>query len=140
MSELTLTLPLPPKELSPNHRSRSHWPRTRATKRYRAIACDLALIAARQRNDLPWGRVRVQPTFYFAEERGRDGDNFNTALKPAIDALQRDRSTARAAKPGAHIVVNDKHVTLLPPVFEVDKLNPRVELRITQLESEADHE
>jgi hypothetical protein len=140
MPDLTITLPLPPRELSPNHRSRSHWGRTRATKIYRAIACDLATLAARQRNDLPWDRVQVQATFYFTANLGRDGDNFNAMLKPALDALQPNRSTARSSKPGAGIVVNDKHVTLLPPVFEVDKLNPRVVLTITQLESEAGSE
>lgn len=144
MSEsVTVTLPLPPKALSLNARSRSHWPRTNATKQYRRAAADAGTVARCQHagpsEPFPWRRATIQPVFYVRDRRGlaRDGDGAAASLKPAIDGLQVDRSGVEkgriVSKPGAGIVENDHGVTLLPPVFEVDKAEPRVELVITPI-------
>jgi crossover junction endodeoxyribonuclease RusA len=115
---MTITLPLPPAELAPNWRSRSHWPKTRAIAEYRNTAKVCALFALGPRYRMPrWKLATVQATFYFRDARRRDGDNLAASLKSAWDGLV-----------DAGIIEDDSGLTHAPVVVGVDRRSPRVEL------------
>ncbi len=116
---LILELPPLPKALRPNHRSRSHWPRTNAIKTARGWTY-LAALHALQRQPPPrWTAATVQATFYIRNRRSlQDPDNLLACLKPVLDGLQ-----------DANVLADDDQVTLLPPVQIVDG-KPRVEIRV----------
>lgn len=118
---VTITLGLPPRCLQPNERP--HWrKKAKATKSYRRAAYVLALEAAVE--SAPWERATIQATFFHKVNRKRDDINFMDALKPAYDGLV-----------GAGLLVDDdsEHLTTLPCSFQIDKTNPRVELRIARV-------
>jgi len=105
MQTMILSLPLPPKECSPNWRG--HWAaKARAVKTYRHTAACTALSLIR----LPapnWERAAVQATFHFRDARRRDKDNLLAALKPAFDGLA-----------DAGIIANDSGLTHLPVIVK----------------------
>lgn len=122
---LTITLPLPPKELSPN--ARVHW-RVKAlkVKGYRQAAMEEAMVAARDaRMEAPFSWVRIKATFFHTQNRGRDADNALASLKSAFDGLA-----------DAGIVTNDRKITHEPVEFMVDRERPRVELEIFEIKGE----
>jgi crossover junction endodeoxyribonuclease RusA len=117
-----ITLPLPPKALSPN--ARCHWAAVaKAKKKYRHMAM---VLAAAQRPDTPWTKATMRATFYHKISRRRDGDNYLYMLKSALDSLK-----------DAGVIVDDNHkvLTHLPVRFEVDKANPRVEIEVCPCEN-----
>ena len=68
----TVTLPLPPRELSPN--ARVHWAaRARTTRRYREAAY---LVALPSRPRRPMQVARVTARFFFRTRRRRDGEGW----------------------------------------------------------------
>ena len=86
-----ITLPLPPKELSPN--VRVHWrDRAKATQEYRAT---VKLIAINHRNIAQRQRLWEEPTapavlslvWHYKDKRLRDYDNCLAACKALIDGL-----------------------------------------------------
>ncbi len=116
---IRLSLPLPPRVVSPN--GRAHWAaKARAVKamRYRAAAETLAARGGRVKS---WPTATVQVTYYHRDRRRRDGDNALAACKAYMDGLA-----------DAGLVADDVSLTYLPVQFEVDKANPRVELTIAQ--------
>lgn len=122
---LWITLPLPPKELSPN--ARVHW-RAKASKvkSYREAAKIEAMVAAHETGmDKPFSWVRIKATFYHTQNRGRDADNALASLKSAFDGLA-----------DAGIVTNDRKITHEPVEFRVDREDPRVELEIFEIKGE----
>lgn len=81
MGGLTLiSLPWPARELSPNFRSRSHWPRTRAIGKARQVAWGLTL-EAKARGTL------LAVTFNPPDRRHRDLDNLIAASKAFQDGI-----------------------------------------------------
>jgi hypothetical protein len=84
---ITVELAWPAKELSPNHRSRSHWPRTNAIK----AAKEAAFWATRIVKPLDWkhdgSRLRLTITAYPPDRRARDDDNLAASLKAARDGI-----------------------------------------------------
>ena len=115
---LQITLPLPPRETSPNWRG--HWgAKSMAVKNYRSTAWTLALEAAGKQ--LLWTSATAQATFFHTTKRNRDKDNALASLKPAFDGFA-----------DAGVVFNDSGFTHLPVKFETDRENPRVEIRITK--------
>lgn len=128
MDEITITLPLPPKELSPN--ARVHWARkAKATRgaRLRAYAetCDrmIHLVRGEVRRRRPeWERAQTEAAFYLPDRRQRDADNLAASLKSYWDGIAT-----------AGIVQNDAGFTHSPPRLLVDRENPRVELTIRPL-------
>jgi crossover junction endodeoxyribonuclease RusA len=86
----SVRLPWPPKALSPNHRSRSHWPRTRAIKAARQTAWALTLEAKATGKLLSF-------TFHPPDRQARDRDNLIASMKAyqdgIADALKVDDST-----------------------------------------------
>lgn len=81
---MMVTLPWPPKELSPN--TRTHWAKlAKAKKAYRATCFWLAKEAKLQAP--PSGAVRVELTFYPPCRRARDKDNLIAMMKAGLDGL-----------------------------------------------------
>lgn len=85
-----ISLPWPAKELSPNFRSRSHWPRTREVGRARKVAWGLTLAAGAS------GKL-LTVTFNPPDRRARDKDNLIASVKAyqdgIADALKSNDST-----------------------------------------------
>ena len=119
-----LTLSIPPKELNPN--SRSHFmAKSRKVKAYRHEAKIEALRWIRSgmgSKPTLWTEAAVQVLYFAPDARSRDKDNLLAALKPAFDGLA-----------DAGLVVNDRGLTHLPLLIEVDKAKPRVELLVVPL-------
>lgn len=127
MDEITITLPLPAKELHPNARVH-HMVKAKATKaaRFHAMCGGLA---ARERMTTafrfwgvplpPWLRAQTEATFYFPTARTRDADGAASSLKAYWDGIA-----------DAGVVANDSGLTHLPPRLEVDRANPRVVLTL----------
>ena len=120
---ITVTLPLPPKQLHPNAGTR-HNPNwiARLVKDYRRDAKYCALSVGMP--DTPWARARCTPTFYFRTKsnRGRDGDNLTAWLKHGFDGVV-----------DAGLIRDDKFLICNPPIQELDSRNPRVELRFERI-------
>lgn len=118
---LLVTLPLPPKELSPN--ARVHWAKKqKVVREYRRLAAISAAIAMRNTGAPHWERATVQATFYFRQRRRRDADNLTSWCKCYYDGLA-----------DAGVVANDSGFTHLPVRVEIDRERPRVELCIIPL-------
>jgi len=115
---ITLELPLPPRVLHPNARTKSYGYRVAKTKEARDTA---AFIASRNRPPQPFQRATIQATFYVAKQH--DGQNLNSWIKAAVDGLQ------------GICITNDRDITLLPPeqVTGVPVGQRRVVLTITPI-------
>lgn len=127
MSVITIELPLPHKNLSPN--SRCHWrAKAAATAKARGdsrnATCDQI---NRKHSSWDWPAATVQATFYFRDKRKHDKDNSLSSLKAYFDGLA-----------DAGLITNDSGLTHLPVVHAVDKLNPRVVLTITKTTPECE--
>lgn len=85
---MEVTLPWPPKELSPN--SRGHWARkARAAKAYRAACRRVveAFVAAAGGMAFGGGAIALWLEFLPPDRRGRDDDNLVASFKPGRDGL-----------------------------------------------------
>ena len=123
LESVTVTLPLPPKSLSPN--ARCHWrqkARDVADARSRAL---YGTIIASGMSRLRWKRSTLQATFYHAQRRRRDDDNLIASLKAYRDGLV-----------DAGLLDDDCGVTTLPVVKLIDRDRPRVVLTITRTEND----
>jgi Holliday junction resolvase RusA-like endonuclease len=119
MTSLTITIPLPPKEVRNN--ARVHWARKAgAVKQYRFLTCFRAMTAMGA-TKLAWKKAKVHITAYFPTARHLDPTNLIDALKPAFDGLQ-----------DAGVIENDKELWPERPVIVTKDANPRVELVITE--------
>ena len=79
-----LTLPWPPKELSPNYAG--HWaPQASAKKKYRFAVWALALQAKWKVPEE--GKIRLEIEFYPPDKRKRDKDNMVGSFKAGQDGL-----------------------------------------------------
>ena len=126
---LTITLPLPPKELSPNHHIGSRGGRlgkAAKIKAYRQRARHEAGIAAHVAGLTGggWTHATIQIVWHHPTRRYPDRDNIIAWLKSAIDGIR-----------DSGLLADDDNVDYPSPVRGVDKLAPRVELTITQLET-----
>lgn len=79
-----ISYPWPARQLFPNWRSRSHWPKTNAVKKARSAAGWLTK-AARVRVDP--GLVPMTFTFYPPDARKRDRDGMIAATKSMQDGI-----------------------------------------------------
>lgn len=83
MKSQTVTLPWPPKALSPN--ARVHWSvKAKAAKAYRHACFVLAKEAKLKASP---GRVSLSLKFYPPDRRARDDDNIIAAFKSGRDGL-----------------------------------------------------
>ena len=119
MTSLTISLPLPPKEIRNN--ARCHWAKKAgAVKQYR-FQTHMKALAAMGNEKLRWEKAAVQVTAYFPTARHLDPTNLIDALKPAFDGLQ-----------DAEVIVNDKNLWPLRPIIVTRDANPRVELTVSE--------
>jgi crossover junction endodeoxyribonuclease RusA len=80
-----VTLPWPPKELSPN--SSLHWAKkAKKKKEYRTACWALALEAKLIAPDGE-GKIPIEITFYPPDKRHRDADNMVASIKSGLDGL-----------------------------------------------------
>jgi crossover junction endodeoxyribonuclease RusA len=80
-----LTLPWPPKQLSPN--ARLHWSVVAKVKKAYRMACFTQAINAGMRS-IPWdGDVHLWIDIYPPDRRARDDDNVVAAFKSGRDGL-----------------------------------------------------
>ncbi len=125
VESLVIILPLPSGLLSPNHTIGSiggRFAKAAAIKKYRGLAKEA--VEDEQIETMPWKKVTVEAAFYF-DRRGRhDPDNANGSLKSSYDGMV-----------DAGLVYDDdyEHMTRLPPIFLMDRKNPRVELLIVRV-------
>lgn len=117
---MVIELPWPAKALWPNHRSRSHWPRTRALKQarqdgFRATkAAKVGIVAG----DVP---IRLAITVNPLSSRRQsqpDADNVVSALKGYFDGI------ADALK------VDDRFFEPQPPVFAEPMAGGRIVVEV----------
>ena len=119
MTSLTITIPLPPKEVRNNWRG--HWAKkAAAVKQYRLLTRFRATTSMGL-TMLGWKKAKVHITAYFPTARHLDPANLIDALKPAFDGLQ-----------DAGVIENDKNLWPERPVIVTKDKNPRVELLITE--------
>jgi Holliday junction resolvase RusA-like endonuclease len=119
-ASLTVTLPLPPKELSPN--ARTHW-----AKKANAVKSARREAYIRARNVVIhpplWSAASVQIRWFTRTATRPDADNALASCKPIFDGLT-----------DARIFSDDKDLAHLPIIFAKDPMNPRIELTITPTE------
>lgn len=118
---LTLTFPLPPKELSPNHTHNAHWVKTNKAKRKYQEAVTL-VCQITETPKLLLESARTQATFWFRTKARRDHDNAFASLKGLWDALVR-----------FGVFKDDYGLRHEPIKIECDKENPRLEITIEEL-------
>jgi len=125
MSEqIVITLPMPPKVLTPNGR-----PFSRRGMIGKAVAAKKQRERARQEVEalmletLPWGKVGVEYVFYHPVYRRRDDDNYIASMKSARDGIV-----------DAGLVVDDSNEYWLTQgaKFEKDTVK-RVEIVMTRI-------
>lgn len=120
MNTTTITIPIPPSVLGGN--ARGNWkPRHFAGRKQKRQAVEQVMLA-RAIGKL-WRKATLQATFYHKAKRRRDQTNMQQSLKGAIDGLVE-----------ARLILDDSAGTLveMPPVFKIDKTNPRVEITIAR--------
>jgi len=122
---LTITLPLPPGNASPN--ARCHWAakhRARSKQRQDAYLATLDAIQRQKPEGLPWASATLQATFFFRVHRTRDADNLIASCIGFQNGIA-----------DSGVVVNDSQFVPLPPKIEVDRDDPRVEIEIKEMAS-----
>lgn len=113
---LMITLPIPPKELSPN--ARVHW----AVKAKHAKASrQIAAMLGKQAGSPKYTRANVRIVWYKPTKRSRDSDNSLAMCKSFCDGLA-----------DAGIIKNDSGFRFMPIEFMVDKSNPRIEIYVEE--------
>lgn len=119
MTSITITIPHPPRILSPN--ARAHWrAKATATKQHRMQAW-AASVAALKGLPPHWLKARMSVTAYFKTRRWPDPANLMASLKAAEDGIA-----------DAGIVANDRGLWPERPTFHTDKANHRIEITITE--------
>lgn len=122
---LTILLPIPASAMSPN--ARRLWHQKCGPVREARQFARLAAIDAMNRQQIwtppRWERAETHTRFYFPTNRRRDDDNCMSTLKPVWDGFA-----------DAGIVKNDSGFTHHPPTIEVDKIDPRVEVDVCEID------
>jgi crossover junction endodeoxyribonuclease RusA len=120
---MTFTLPLPPRELSPN--ARVHWRRkATVTAAYRSHAKHVAWSVTPASQRPGWTEARAEIVVYAPDRRRRDRDNLMASLKAAWDGLV-----------DAGILADDSGLHFAPLRLEWDKDAPRVEITLTGMDA-----
>jgi crossover junction endodeoxyribonuclease RusA len=109
-----VTLPWPPKELSPN--ASIHWAQKAKKKKEYRTACWALTLEAKLIAPAGEGKIPIEITFYPPDKRHRDADNMVASIKSGLDGL------ADALK------VNDKR--FLPSFHFKDEVAGMVKIEI----------
>lgn len=122
---MTITLPLPPRDLKPNRRG-SLWAYRRAAKAYRRDAFFAAKAALHGAEPPRLQKATVRALYYHRRMTDKmDPDNAIACLKPAIDGIV-----------DAGILVDDREIMLLPVQRRMDRESPHLEIEIRPAVSE----
>ena len=121
---MTIELPLPHKNLSPN--ARCHWAvKAKETQKHRRWAHLAAMNEMRKPGadiaSMPWRKATAKARFYFRTKARRDEDNCASSLKPVWDGFA-----------DAGIWLDDCGVTHLPVEIHHDPHNPRLEIDVSE--------
>lgn len=116
---LTITLPLPPRALSPNGRPH-HFEKAREAKKRRNLAMVLTLAALPAGWKPRFPSASVEIVRYSKVRRRRDSDNLISSEKNSIDGVV-----------DSGFLADDDQITHLPPRKLIDRQNPRIEIHIT---------
>lgn len=122
--KITVSVPLPPNELSPN--GRAHWAAAHREKRRQKLSAWAQATEAVGGAPPRWEHARVTTTYYVRDKRGlkRDEDNALASLKAAFDGIAE-----------AGVVANDRGLHHDERIrFEIDSENPRVEIVVEPVE------
>lgn len=128
MNSLTIALPIPPKELHPNHKPYTPggcMAKARATAKYKRLAYLIALHTMAGQTPPRWERATMVPVFFHTCKRRRDRDNLAASLKAGIDGIVK-----------AGLMTDDNGLVVCPPVQQIDPRRPRVELTFMERGSE----
>jgi hypothetical protein len=121
MTSLSITLPWPSADLSPNG-GVARWNAIKAKKSAKDYAFKMALSLMPPLGIIKgsWrGPITVQYTFHPSIDRARDDDNFISRMKSARDGV------------ALALGVNDKHFTTLPVIFGAKKRPACVVMTLT---------
>ena len=119
-----IVLPLPSPHLHPNRQPGTRGGRMRKyrlTKQYRDMACQQMTDARIE--SAPWPKASVTLKYYFKDKRRRDTDNLVGWFKAGADGLA-----------DAGIVEDDSAFTFEPVTWDIDRVCPRIEIRIRKIE------
>jgi crossover junction endodeoxyribonuclease RusA len=120
MQSITITLPLPYKQLSPN--ARVHWAiKSKLTKAHRKAAYIATVAALKGNTPEGWMKSKLEVSAYFPTYRFPDPGNFMASLKAYEDGIA-----------DSGVIVNDKSLWPERPIFAKDARRPRVILTITK--------
>lgn len=120
--KFVITIPMPPKELSPN--GRTHWAKkARLVRAARTHAHVLALSCKHAGYGFPWSSATVTIEARFKTVRFQDFDNILASLKPSLDGFQ-----------DAGIVTDDNHFEIGKITRIKDKENPGITITIEKNE------
>lgn len=125
LESVTIVLPLPAKVLSPNcavATTGGRFAKASAIKRFRKITKEA--VEAECIGTMPWGKILVEATFFYANNRRRDQDNAMGSLKAVYDGIV-----------DAGLVEDDdqEHMKRAELRLLVDRSCPRVMLDITRI-------
>lgn len=119
MNSITITLPLPVKELSPN--AREHWAvKAKAKKVARNTAWAATKELLNGRRPL-WVNAMSKCVFYFKTSAKHDSDNALSSCKALFDGIV-----------DAGLLMDDVGLGHYPVEIRKDAKNPRVEITITE--------
>ncbi len=116
-TSITISLPYPPRELSPNGRC-YFLKKNKLAQQYKAIA-KVAARYQKPKGHKPWEKAESIVVYFQKRRQKMDDDNALATLKSAMDGIVL-----------AGVLVDDKYLSHQKPRFEVDKENPRVEITI----------
>lgn len=109
-----VTLPWPPKELSPN--SNIHWAKKAKKKKEYRTTCWVLALEAKLVAPAGEGKIPISITFYPPDRRHRDADNMVASIKSGLDGL------ADALK------INDKR--FLPSFYFTEEIGGMVKIEL----------
>ena len=84
---ITVMLPFPPSELSPNRKNGKHWTATHAIKGKYLADCRILTLQAMGKWVPPKGTLALDITFIQPDKRRRDRDNLLAAMKSGLDGV-----------------------------------------------------
>lgn len=119
---IKITLPYPPKELSPNGGKRWFFQKVNRLKNECQLIAKMAANYSKPRGHKPWKEAETQIVFFRVRRGKIDQDNAINWCKAFFDGIAL-----------AGIIENDVGLTHKPVLFEVDKENPHVEITLTKV-------
>lgn len=122
---LTIDLPYPARELSPNGGTRHHRGKIARLKKYHRNMAYLATMGAKgRRTGFPWAKAIITAHWYHPQKRLalHDDDNLTSWLKCYRDGVA-----------DAGVVKNDRHCKMGEHHQAADAANPRIVLTFTEV-------